>query len=78
MKTHVTGICPLCGRFFSRIDLLAPILAEWPPVRHGTIKEIKARYPGWVHADSACQGCWEFFRERVVRPTPPANFISLG
>jgi hypothetical protein len=78
MKTHMEGLCPLCGRLCLRIELHAHILAEERPIRHDTIKEITARHPGWVHELGACQRCWETHRALSQSPQSAAIFKSLG
>lgn len=72
MSTKLLGTspCPLCGKPFLRIELHAHILAESPPIRDGTIKEIKARYPDWVHMHGACPRCWESYRELSQSASP--------
>ena len=68
MKNYLQGVCPLCGQKFSRVHLYAHIIAERPPVRHDTFKEIQSRHPGWVYEHGACRGCWDSYRDSGITP----------
>ena len=78
MKTHLEGICPLCGNPYLRIELQSHILAERAPLRHDTIKEIIARNPDWDPERGACRSCWETHRALSQSPRSATIFRSLG
>ncbi len=78
MKTHLIGLCPLCGKPFLRIELQSHILAERASIRNDTITEIKARNPDWEPVHGACQSCWESHRAVSQSPRSATIFKSVG
>jgi hypothetical protein len=76
MKTSFQGTCPICGKTFLRIELHAHILAENPPIRHATMKEITDRHPDWVLVRGACESCWQTHRELSQRSAASTVFTQ--
>jgi hypothetical protein len=66
MNPGLTETCPLCEQTLPRARLHPHILTEEPSIRHGTIKKIKARFPGWTHEQGACPDCWDRHRSLVL------------